>query len=259
MEQVNSWIVTLALALARPVGMSLMLPILRSNSLGSALLRNGILISLILPVLPLLHAHLGAGYDANDWRWVKLIPGEVVIGMLLGFGFAIPFWAVDMSGFLLDTLRGSTMGAVFNPGIGVQSSLYGLLFSQFLCALFFICGGINLTLSGLYDSYHSLPPGEAFFFNHAFFTFILAEWQRLYRVCLSFSLPAVVCMVLSDLALGLLNRSAQQLNVFSLAMPVKSTLTLIILLLTLPYAFHYALIKDNELPQPLMAWLTNHE
>lgn len=258
MEQLNSWIVSLALALARPLGMSLMLPVLRSGSLGSALLRNGILISLTLPILPLLHAHLG-GYDVNDWRWLKWIPGEVVIGLLLSFASAIPFWAVDMSGFLLDTLRGSTMATVFNPGVGVQSSLYGLLFSQFLCALFFISGGMNLTLSGLYDSYHSLPPGETLFFNHTFLTFIQAEWQRLYRVCLSFSLPAVICMVLSDLALGLLNRSAQQLNVFSLAMPVKSALTLIILLLTLPYAFHYALAEGDKLSAPLMAWFANHE
>lgn len=254
MEQLNGWLITLALALARPVGMSLMLPVLRASSLGAALLRNGILISLILPVLPLLHP-----YVASNGRWMTLIPGEVAFGFLLGFGVAIPFWAVDMAGFLLDTMRGATMGTVFNPGLGVQTSIFGLLFSHFLCALFFISGGINLTLNILYDSYRYLPPGKALLFDHAFLTFVLAQWQMLYRLCLSFSLPAVLCMVMSDLALGLLNRLAQQLNVFSLAMPVKSTLVLIMLIFTLPYAFHYSLAESDKLYLHLMVWLAHHE
>lgn len=259
MEQLNGWLITLALALARPVGMSLMLPILRTSSLGAVLLRNGVLISLSLPILPLLYLHCGGVHIANDWRWITLIPEEVIIGFLLGFGAAIPFWAVDMAGFLLDTLRGATMGTIFNPGLGIQTSVYGLLFSQLLCVLFFISGGMNLILSVLYDSYRYLPPGGALFFNHTFLTYIQAEWQMLYRMCLSFSLPAVLCMVLADLALGLLNRSAQQLNVFSLAMPIKSTLVLIMLLFTLPYAFHYSLIEDGKFYMHLMDLFTHHE
>ncbi len=51
-----------------------------------------------------------------------------------------PFWAVDMAGFLIDTLRGATIGIVFNPAMSVQTSIFGLLFSQFLCALFIITG-----------------------------------------------------------------------------------------------------------------------
>ena len=31
------------------------------------------------------------------------------IGLLIGFCAALPFWALDMAGFLIDTLRGSSM------------------------------------------------------------------------------------------------------------------------------------------------------
>lgn len=54
----------------------------------------------------------------------------------IGFCAAVPFWAVDMAGFLLDTLRGATMGTIFNSTIEAETSLFGLLFSQFLCVIF---------------------------------------------------------------------------------------------------------------------------
>lgn len=258
MTGLNDWLATLALALVRPLGLSLMLPVLKTSSLGSSLLRNGILISLILPILPVLHGQ-GLVHTSSGWGWLKLIPGEVIIGFLLGFCAAIPFWAVDMAGFLIDTLRGATMGTVFNPAMGVQTSIFGLLFSQFLCAIFFISGGMNLILSVLYDSYHYLPPGRILLYNRAFLDFLLSEWQMLYRLCLSFSLPAVLCMVLSDLALGLLNRSAQQLNVFFLSMPIKSVLALLVLLVSFPYAFHHYLTESEQLYSHLINWFASHE
>ncbi len=41
----------------------------------------------------------------------------------MGFVAALPFWAMNMAGFLIDTLRGATMSTLFNPGMGVESSL----------------------------------------------------------------------------------------------------------------------------------------
>lgn len=258
MTLLNDWLATLAFAMIRPLGLALMFPLLKTNSLGSSLLRNGVLIAFILPILPLLHAqnviHVG-----DHWNWLGLIPGEMIIGVLLGFCAAIPFWAIDMAGFLIDTLRGATMGTVFNPAMGIQTSIFGLLFTQFLCALFLVSGGMNLLLTVLYDSYHFIPPGKDLTFNQEFLNFMLAEWQVLYRLCLSFSLPAVLCMVLADLALGLLNRSAQQLNVFFLSMPIKSSLALLLLLISFPYAFHHYMMESEMLYTHIITWFTRHE
>lgn len=258
MTLLNDWLTTLAFFLIRPLGLALMFPLFKASNLGSSLIRNGILISLILPVLPVLYGQ-HVIHIANGWGWLKLIPGEMIVGALLGFCASIPFWAVDMAGFLIDTLRGATMATVFNPAMGIQTSIFGLLFTQFLCALFLGSGGMNLLLSVLYDSYRYIPPGKDLVFNQAFLDFLLAEWQVLYRLCLSFSLPVALCMVLSDLALGLLNRSAQQLNVFFLSMPIKSALALLMLLLTFRYAFHHYILESKTLYSHLINWFASHE
>lgn len=251
---INEEIAHLAFLMMRPLGMTLLFPLLQAGNLGSPLVRNAVLMAIALPMMPVVQVPEGEG-----WTWLHYIPGELLIGLVLGFCGAIPFWAVDMAGFIIDSLRGATMSAVFNPAMSVQSSLFGLLFSQFLCALFFISGGINLHLSVLYDSYHYLPPGKTLAFNQPLLDFVRAEWQTLYRLCLSFSLPAVLVMVLADLALGLLNRSAQQLNVFFLAMPIKSMLVLLLLLLSLPYALHHYLVESENLYRHVGEWFAQHE
>lgn len=130
-------LVTVALAMMRPLGLTLLFPLLQTGNLGSTLIRNGVLLAIVLPVLPVFYTQ---PVIHQGWSWLRVIPGEMVIGLMLGFCAAIPFWAVDMAGFLIDTLRGATMGTVFNPAMSVQTSIFGLLFSQFLCALFFITG-----------------------------------------------------------------------------------------------------------------------
>ncbi|HAO3766047.1 TPA: EscT/YscT/HrcT family type III secretion system export apparatus protein, partial [Salmonella enterica] len=180
--------------------------------------------------------------------------GEVIIGFLIGFCAAVPFWAVDMAGFLLDTLRGATMGTIFNSTMEAETSLFGLLFSQFLCVIFFISGGMEFILNILYESYQYLPPGHDLLFGREFLKYIQIEWRTLYQLCISFSLPAIICMVLADLALGLLNRSAQQLNVFFFSMPLKSILVLLMLLISFPYALHHYLIESDKFYIYLKNW-----
>lgn len=67
--------------------------------------------------------------------------------------------------------------------------------------------------------------------------FVIGQWQMLFRLALAFAMPALLVMLLVDVALGLVNRSAPQLNVFFLSMPIKSLLGLLMLLLALSTAF----------------------
>lgn len=242
MNHLNSWLTVVAAGMLRPLGMALLFPLLHIGSLGTPMIRNSLLLALTLPVLPMVYTlpDITAGTS-----WVSLIVQEMIIGLLLGFCAAIPFWAIDMAGFLIDTLRGSTMGTIFNPAMNVQTSLFGLLFMQIMCVLFLASGGFHQLLSLLYDSYHYLPLGKSLPLDIHWLDFLQYEWQVLYQLCLTFSLPTVICMILVDVSLGLINRSARQLNVFFLSMPIKSTVALLLLLLSCPFAFHHYLQQSN--------------
>lgn len=65
-------------------------------------------------------------------------------------------------------------------------------------------------------------------------------------------MPAIVAILLVDMALGLVNRSAQQLNVFFLSMPIKSAFALLMLAMSLEFAFNAPLEQSQHWVQHVL-------
>ena len=237
METLTYLLPAIAIAMARPLGLLLVLPVFSTRVLGGAMVRNSLLLLIAIPMLPtVIGLPVVHATAAEWWPLTMLVAREVVIGALLGFFAAIPFWAIGMAGFMLDTVRGSSMASVLNPMLGEQASVFGILLSQVLTVVFLVSGGFNVLLSALYESYRMLPPALGFGLHGEFVPFVLRGWRAMWDLCLLFSMPAVAGMLLVDVALGLVNRSAQQLNVFFLAMPIKSAVALFLVAISLPYA-----------------------
>lgn len=227
----------LFLAVLRPLGIFLIMPLLTSKNIGGSMIRNAIIILIIIPVFPILKEDaFFSQAHAVDFSFFMALAREIIIGVLIGFVAAIPFWAIDSAGFLLDTMRGSSMGNIYNPTLAESSTLLGVFFSQLLTVVFFSCGGMNQLITALYQSYALFPPGKSIAFNRYLLDFVMQQWNMLFTLFLHFSMPAAAVMLLTDVGMGLLNRSAQQLNVFFLAMSVKSILALIILMITIAFS-----------------------
>lgn len=235
MEALKHWWPLVGVAMMRPLGVMLLLPVFSSAMLGGALVRNALALLAALPVVPLLAATVIPDPLLASGAYMLLLGSELLAGVLLGFSAAIAFWAVDVAGFLLDTLRGASMAGVLNPLAGGQSSALGAFFSQIVAGLFFVLGGFHALLAALYQSYLALPPGASWHWQKNFVPFLSTEWHTLYTLAIGFAMPALVMIVLVDLALGLINRSVPQLNVFSLSMPIKSAITLLMLLISLQF------------------------
>lgn len=224
------------------------MPLLESKNIGGSLIRNSIIMLLVIPVFPAIdEGNLLTQYAGVSFSLFFAMSKEIIIGILIGFVAGIPFWAIDSAGFLIDTMRGSSMGSIYNPTLSESSTLLGVFFSQLLTVIFFSCGGMNALITALYQSYVLFPPGKNIAFNQHLLIFIKQQWDLLFTLFLRFSLPAAGIMLLTDVGMGLLNRTAQQLNVFFLAMSVKSLLALMVLMITIGFSLHdlsHVIIKN---------------
>jgi type III secretion protein T len=231
-NDIGNNVLGVALTLPRILAAFMALPLLSSSDMPP-LVRNSFFVSLSIVVFPLAaaaspYSAMGAGV------WPFVIVKELFIGLAIGFSFGVLFWAIGNAGNLIDAKVGTTMSQVIDPLAGHQTSLMGLFLSQFAAYLFMASGAFIVFLRLLLESYKLWPVasylpllkpvGEMFFVD---------QFSYLMTAALLLSAPALVVMSLIDIGFGLVNRYAQQLNVFQLAMPIKAWVAIWIVLLML--------------------------
>ena len=237
-EQAQSFIATLALTQPRILAMFLVLPLFNSQ-LIPGLVRFAIAAALGVVMVPALQGQVAA----QDWGAATLlatITKEAFIGFVIGYLAAIPFWIFEAVGFLVDNQRGASIASTLNPLTGNDSSPLGLMFNQAFIVFFLLTGGFSLLLGTLYDSFALwsitdwlpvLQPDST--------PVMLAQLDRLVRMAVLLAAPVLVAMFLAEIGLALVSRFAPQLQVFFMAMPIKSALAMLVLMLYAASLFDY--------------------
>ena len=228
----------LALVMPRMVVAATLVPFLSKQTLPVAVVKNGVMISFCLMVLPTVY-----GADIESIGYVRagfFILKEMMIGLLIGFLVSIPFWVMEGVGFFIDNQRGATLSEMFNPLSGSQTSTLGVMLNQTAIVIFITSGGLLGFLGLLYSSYKLWPVLEfvpTFHLYNAKFFIEQLDYATMLIVLLA--APAIITMFLSEFCFALVNRFAQQLNVFILSMPVKSGIALFILVVYIRALFYF--------------------
>ena len=171
---------------------------------------------------------------------------EVLIGFLIGFFAAIPFWIAENVGNFIDNQRGATMGEVYSPLSGAQVSTIGIFFTQIVSVLFFASGAILFFLAALYKSYEIWPIfGGWVEFAHNAPAQALGALDGMLRTTVVISAPPIILMFLVNIGLGFVNRTAPQLNVFFLSMPIKSAIGIAMLVIYIPFIMDMLMYTDS--------------
>jgi len=253
----HRWVIAAVLAMVRIGGAFAVCPAL-TDSMIPGVARRASLLGFACIVIPFIHDMMPPG-EPNMGLVVILGMKEAVIGFLLGFFAAVPFWVAENVGNLIDNQRGATMGEVYSPLSGTQVSTTGIFFTQIVSTVFFVSGAIFLFLGALYKSYAIWPVfGDWVGFAPDSPTQILTALDTMLRTTVVIAAPVIIVMFLATLGLGLVNRTAPQLNVFFLSMPVKSALGIAMLIVYLPFILDMLMYtKDTQLLAPVQLLIRN--
>ena len=244
-------ILAAVLAMARIGGAFAICPAL-TESMIPGVVRRAVVLGVALMVVPHILAGMPPG-EPNMWMFSFVAFKEALIGFILGFFAAIPFWIAENIGNFIDNQRGATMGEVYSPLSGAQVSTLGIFFTQIVSTIFFVGGIIFIFLAALYKSYAILPVfREAISFAPDAPLQLLGTLDGMLKTTIVISAPVIIIMFLATLGLGLVNRTAPQLNVFFLSMPVKSALGIAMLIIYVPFIMDMLMYtKDSAILEPL--------
>ena len=251
----HRWILAAVLAMARISGAFAICPAL-TDSMIPGVARRAAVLAFSCVAIPFIKAGMPPG-EPNFWMFGVAAFKEALIGFLIGFFAAIPFWIAENVGNFIDNQRGATMGEVYSPINGAQVSTTGIFFTQLVSTLFFVGGAVFLFLGALYKSYAVWPVFTASlsFASDAPIQ-VLGALDGMLRTTVVISAPVIIIMFLATLGLGLVNRTAPQLNVFFLSMPVKSALGVAMLIAYLPFIMDMLMYtKDTEILGPVQKLL----
>ncbi|MES3002892.1 MAG: type III secretion system export apparatus subunit SctT [Pseudomonadota bacterium] len=232
-------------AVPRFLALFAILPLLSKEAMPMTL-RMGMVSSFAAILVPgLMEQHRP---EVGPLAILGLILKEVFIGATLGFILAVPLWAVEAMGDMADTQRGASIAQTLNPLTGHETSPLGQLFNQAIVTFLFVVGGFLAVLGVVYDSFALWPifsfwPG----FTPGAAEVMLSFVDRLMYLAVLMGVPVIFTMFIAEAGLAIVSRFAPQLQVFFLAMPVKSGIAMLVFAVYAVVLFDYAhdIIDEN--------------
>ncbi len=185
--------------------------------------------------------------------WIGLFAREAVIGLVIGFFFATILWAFEAAGSVIDAKSGATMAQIVDPLSGQNTTLNGAFLGRLANFVFMFSGGLLLLVNVLLQSYAIFPiaPSAPRLELHGAALFE-GEFGRFMSLTVAFAAPALVILTVVEGGLGILNRFAPQLNVFTLSLAVKSWLAVLIVLATSGLLIQTLISEIAERPAVVM-------
>jgi flagellar biosynthesis protein FliR len=144
---------------------------------------------------------------------------ELLIGVSIGMVVQLTFEALIFAGQSISMSMGLGFATLVDPQRGAQVPVLGQLFMIFGTLTYLSINGHLMLLGALAESFHSLPIGAAHI-DRGFFMSVVLWGARVFDTGLLIALPAVIALVIVNLALGVVTRAAPQLNLFGIGFTI---------------------------------------
>jgi flagellar biosynthesis protein FliR len=145
---------------------------------------------------------------------------ELALGATLSLGILIAFASVSMAGRMIDVQIGFGIAQVFDPATQRQIPILTSAFDKLGVVVFFLVNGHHALLRGIAYSLERFPLGRAWPIDAAA-PWVIKQVAGLFGLGLALAAPVVVCVLLVELALGVVARNLPQMNMFVIGIPIK--------------------------------------
>jgi flagellar biosynthesis protein FliR len=144
---------------------------------------------------------------------------EVLIGVAIGMVVQLTFEALTFAGQTISLTMGLGFATLVDPQRGAQTTVLGQMFMMFGMLTYLAINGHLVLLGALAESFQSLPIGAAHI-DKGFPLSVVLWGARVFESGLMIALPAVIALVIVNLALGVVTRAAPQLNLFGIGFTI---------------------------------------
>lgn len=230
-EAFKSMVGLVSLCCVRAYAAKLVLPTTSDQAIHGVI-RNALVLIIGLFIAWGQNANLLNGVSTGAMAMLAL--KEALLGVALGFAAGTVFWVAEGVGSMIDNQAGYNNVQQTNPQSSSQSTPVGNLMLQLAIAAFYMLGGMMVWVGLLFESFQWWPldvlkPSSSDLIK----TFVQTQLMSCMSAIARLAAPALLLLLLVDLGIGLLSKTADKLEANNLAQPLKGALTMLILALLL--------------------------
>lgn len=202
------WIRITAMLLSAPLFSNVQVPV-----------RLRILLSLALTVAVLPAVAAPPAVDLFSLAAILVALQEVLIGVLIGLLLAASFQAVTIAGESISMAMGLGFATMVDPQSGANVPMLSQFLLILTTLLFLSVGGHLMLIELLAASFESMPIAGAGL-QRGDLLGVAVFGSQMFAGAVLIALPAVVVLLVVQLAMGVMTRAAPQLNIFSVGFPI---------------------------------------
>jgi flagellar biosynthetic protein FliR len=175
-------------------------------------------------------------YEPFSLRFLLLILGEGIIGVITGFFLTIIFAAFSTAGQFFSLQMGFGASETFDPLSQIENPLMGQYLNLVSMLVFLVVGGFQkLFLGGFWRSVQTLNIVMLIEGREPAIGMLTAGLSRLFLDAIVISLPILGTLFLTSLATGLISKAAPQINILSEGFPISITVAFLLIFTSLPF------------------------
>ncbi len=229
-DQMYIWINAFLWPFFRILGLLGTAPLLGESSIPTRV-KIGFAAVLTVAIAPTLGPmpNVPTGSFAGLWLAVQ----QVLIGIALGLTMRIVFAAVQTAGEFIGLQMGLSFASFFDPATGANTAVLARIMNIVAMLVFLAMNGHLLMLGGFIRTFDILPIQIGALNPNGWG--VLFEWSSQVLVSgMLLALPLIIVLLTINLAMGILNRTAQQLSIFAVGFPISLMVGITLLMIVLP-------------------------
>lgn len=229
--ELNAWIVAFFFPLARILALLVSAPPFNNQGLTTQTrLVLGLAIAFaVTPALPPIPA-----MDPASGRGLLILAQQMFIGLAMGFSMRLVFSAVDLAGVMISNQMGLGFATAYDPQSASQTAVVSEFLGILALLIFLAFNGHLMVIETLGRSFSDLPIGTVQI-DAASWSNVANAGGLIFSSGVFLSLPVVVALLITNIALGVLGRVAPQLNLMAIGFPVMLVLGFFALIVSLSY------------------------
>lgn len=160
---------------------------------------------------------------------------ELIVGLTMGFTANITVTIINMAGQFMDREMGFSMVSSFDSNFGTETTITAQ-FYEMLVMVIMLCTNMHyFIITALADSFVLIPVGNVAVDSGKLYDVMMEYITSYFVIALRISIPIVIATIIVSVILGVLAKTAPQMNMFVVGFQLKIFTGFAVIFVTLQF------------------------